>query len=98
MQVVFIIGTKLQHVVATLALENSGVPGPLVAVLLQPRDQLFWFNRPKLLLYVIHLVLFETALEIAIFVWHVVISLSTLRFRILAVLSSMRSFRFIPQL
>jgi hypothetical protein len=69
--VVFTIGTKLQHVVATLALENSGVPAPLVAVLLQPRDQLFWFNRPKLLLSVIHLVLFETAIEFSTFVWHV---------------------------
>lgn len=73
-QVVFTIGTKLQHVVATLALENSGVPGHLVAVLLKPRDQLFWFNRPKLLLSVIHLVLFETAIEFATFVWHAVIA------------------------
>ncbi|KAG0618518.1 hypothetical protein M758_4G070500 [Ceratodon purpureus] len=69
--VVFTVGTKLQHVVATLALENTGVPGPLVAVLLKPRDQLFWLNRPKLLLSIIHLVLFETATEFATFVWHV---------------------------
>ncbi|XP_024366302.1 MLO-like protein 14 isoform X2 [Physcomitrium patens] len=69
--VVFAIGTKLQHVVATLALENTGVPAPLVGVLLHPRDQLFWFNRPKLLLSIIHLVLFETAFELATFIWHV---------------------------
>jgi mlo protein len=70
--VVFIIGTKLQHVIATLALENMGVPGPLVAVFIKPRDQLFWFNRPKMLLSVIHLILFDTAFEFAAFLWHVV--------------------------
>nr|PNR26995.1 hypothetical protein PHYPA_030476 [Physcomitrium patens] len=77
--VVFAIGTKLQHVVATLALENTGVPAPLVGVLLHPRDQLFWFNRPKLLLSIIHLVLFETAFELATFIWHVIGCLALLQ-------------------
>lgn len=69
--VVLIIGMKLQHVIATLALEHSGVNGPFVGVLLKPRDQLFWFNRPKFLLYIIHFILFESAFELATFIWHV---------------------------
>lgn len=72
--VVLAIGMKLQHIVATLALEtspNGAVPGHFVGALLKPRDQLFWFNRPKLLLHVIHLVLFQNAYELATFVWHV---------------------------
>ena len=61
-QAVLVIGTKLQHVVATLALENTGVHGPFIGVLLKPRDQLFWFNRPKWLLYLLHLILFEVCI------------------------------------
>lgn len=60
-QVVLIIGMKLQHVIATLALEHSGVNGPFVGVLLKPRDQLFWFNRPKFLMFIIHFILFEVS-------------------------------------
>lgn len=74
--VVFVIGTKLQHVIATLALESGGKRGAAWHAgggmgVLKPRDQLFWFNRPRLLLFVIHLVLFETAFEFATFIWHV---------------------------
>lgn len=58
-QAVLVIGTKLQHVVATMALEKRGVHGPYIGVLLKPRDQLFWFNQPKWLLYLLHLILFE---------------------------------------
>ncbi|PNX91262.1 MLO1, partial [Trifolium pratense] len=29
------------------------------APLVEPGDHLFWFNRPKLLLFLIHLVLFQ---------------------------------------
>lgn len=60
--IVLIIGMKLQHVIATLALEHSGVKGPFVGVLLKPRDQLFWFNRSKFLLHVIHFIFFEVSI------------------------------------
>lgn len=55
---------------ATLALDHKGVNGSLVGVLLKPRDQLFWFNRPKFLLCAIHFVLFQSAFEMAIFIWY----------------------------
>lgn len=59
--VILALGMKLQHIVAIMALETTGyaVQGAFVGALLKPRDQLFWFNRPKLLLSIIHLVLFQ---------------------------------------
>jgi len=59
LQLVLVIGAKLQHVVTTLAIENASVPGAYVGQLMQPRDQLFWFGRPELLLSVLHLVMFQ---------------------------------------
>lgn len=67
---VLVIGAKLQHVVTTLAIENAAVPGAYVGQLMQPRDQLFWFNRPQLLLSILHLVMFHNAFEMATFLWH----------------------------
>ncbi|KAG0590252.1 hypothetical protein KC19_1G084600 [Ceratodon purpureus] len=72
--VILAIGMKLQHIVATLAMESTGVlpfPAPFMGAQLKPRDQLFWFNRPKLLLHVIHLILFQNAFEFATFIWQV---------------------------
>ncbi|KAG0590251.1 hypothetical protein KC19_1G084500 [Ceratodon purpureus] len=70
----FIVWVKLQHIVVTLAMESTGVlpsPAPFMGAQLKPRDQLFWFNRPKLLLHVIHLILFQNAFEFATFIWQV---------------------------
>eukprot|EP01018_Ginkgo_biloba_P007396 Gb_14171 [translate_table: standard] len=56
---VFLVGAKLQHVIATLALENAGVTGSHDGAKLNPRDELFWFNKPELLLSLIHFILFQ---------------------------------------
>ncbi|KAK9985481.1 hypothetical protein SO802_030432 [Lithocarpus litseifolius] len=37
--------------------------------LVQPGDDLFWFNRPRLIIYLIHFVLFQNAFQLAFFVW-----------------------------
>lgn len=52
-------GTKLQQVIATLALENAGINGFFSEVKLRPRDELFWFKKPELLLSLIHFILFQ---------------------------------------
>lgn len=52
-------GTKLQHVIATLALESAGISGSFHGPKLRPRDELFWFNKPELLLSLIHFILFQ---------------------------------------
>jgi mlo protein len=34
-----------------------------------PRDELFWFSSPRLLLFVVHFILFQNAFELAFFFW-----------------------------
>ncbi|KAF2286004.1 hypothetical protein GH714_009619 [Hevea brasiliensis] len=59
---VLLVGTKLQHVIATLALESTGISGYFVGTKLKPRDDLFWFKKPELLLSLIHFILFQEPL------------------------------------
>ncbi|KAF2535650.1 hypothetical protein F2Q68_00021633 [Brassica cretica] len=66
---VLLVGTKLQHVIATLALENAGLTEYPSGVKLRPRDELFWFNKPELLLSLIHFILFQNSFELASFFW-----------------------------
>ncbi|KAJ9182880.1 hypothetical protein P3X46_006825 [Hevea brasiliensis] len=66
---VLLVGTKLQHVIATLALESTGISGYFVGTKLKPRDDLFWFKKPELLLSLIHFILFQNAFELASFFW-----------------------------
>ncbi|KAK8966590.1 MLO-like protein 14 [Platanthera guangdongensis] len=48
-QLVMLVGTKLQHVVALLALEAVEAAAPFSETLLKPRDDLFWFGKPDFL-------------------------------------------------
>ncbi|GMY31142.1 MLO-like protein 11 isoform X4 [Fagus crenata] len=64
-----LVGTKLQHVIATLALENACINEFFSGAKLRPRDDLFWFKNPELLLSLIHFVLFQNAFELASFFW-----------------------------
>ncbi|KHN36809.1 MLO-like protein 11 [Glycine soja] len=59
----------VSHVIATLALENAGITGFFTEAKLRPRDELFWFNKPELLLSLIHFILFQNAFELASFFW-----------------------------
>ncbi|KAI5670041.1 hypothetical protein M9H77_19894 [Catharanthus roseus] len=65
-----IVGTKLEHVITQLATEvgqkHIAVQGDLVVT---PSDEHFWFGRPKLVLLLIHIILFQNAFEIAVFFW-----------------------------
>ncbi|KMS97982.1 hypothetical protein BVRB_4g096990 [Beta vulgaris subsp. vulgaris] len=66
---VLLVGTKLQHVIATLTLESAGLSGFFTGTKLKPRDDLFWFKKPQLLLSLIHFVLFQNSFELASFFW-----------------------------
>ncbi|KAG5254999.1 MLO protein [Salix suchowensis] len=66
---VLLVGAKLQHVIATLALETAGLTGHSVGAKMKPRDDLFWFKKPELMLSLIHFVLFQNAFELASFFW-----------------------------
>ncbi|XP_047338645.1 MLO-like protein 15 [Impatiens glandulifera] len=64
------VGTKLEHVITQLAHEvaekHVAVQGELVV---NPSDDHFWFNRPRLVLILIHIILFQNSFEIAFFCW-----------------------------
>ncbi|KAM1369786.1 hypothetical protein ACFX15_039602 [Malus domestica] len=64
------VGTKLQHVITQLAHEvaekHIAVEGELIV---QPSDKHFWFGKPKFVLFLIHLILFQNAFEMAFFFW-----------------------------
>ncbi|KHG04571.1 MLO-like protein 1 [Gossypium arboreum] len=64
------VGTKLEHVITQLAHEvaekHVAIEGELVV---QPSDDHFWFNKPRIVLFLIHFILFQNAFEIAFFFW-----------------------------
>ncbi|KAF8405062.1 hypothetical protein HHK36_009959 [Tetracentron sinense] len=65
---ILLVGTKLHHIVVKLALEimdTSSCMGNQFKL----RDELFWFGKPKLLLWLIQLISFQNAFEMANFVW-----------------------------
>ncbi|KAL1553239.1 MLO-like protein 6 [Salvia divinorum] len=68
--IILLVGAKLQVIITkmgTRILERGDVVrgSPLV----HPSDDLFWFRRPRLILSLIHFVLFENAFQIALFAW-----------------------------
>ncbi|KAF3337846.1 MLO-like protein 1 isoform X1 [Carex littledalei] len=65
-----VVGAKLEHIITELAHQvaekHSVVEGNLIVT---PSDDLFWFHRPKIVLVLIHFILFQNAFEIAYFFW-----------------------------
>lgn len=68
--VILLVGTKLQVIITKMGLRIQergevvkGVP------VVHPGDDLFWFNRPRLILYLINFVLFQNAFQLAFFAW-----------------------------
>ncbi|KAK4741839.1 hypothetical protein SAY87_025427 [Trapa incisa] len=68
--IMVLVGTKLQSIVTKMGLKIEergeivkGVP------VVQPGDDLFWFNRPSLMLYLINFILFQNAFQFAFFAW-----------------------------
>ena len=73
LQLLLAVGTKLEHVIDQLAHEvaekHSAIEGDLVV---NPSDEHFWCGRPRVILYLIHFILFQNAFEIALFFWMLV--------------------------
>ncbi|XP_050141615.1 MLO-like protein 6 isoform X1 [Malus sylvestris] len=67
---ILMVGTKLQVIITKMGLKLSE-RGEVVkgTPLVEPGDHLFWFNNPRLLLYIIHFVLFQNAFALAFFAW-----------------------------
>ncbi|KAH7513227.1 hypothetical protein FEM48_Zijuj12G0174200 [Ziziphus jujuba var. spinosa] len=62
--------TKLQVIITKMGLRIQE-RGEVVrgTPLVQPGDDLFWFNWPRLILYLIHFVLFQNAFQLAFLAW-----------------------------
>ncbi|KAJ1262942.1 hypothetical protein BS78_09G147200 [Paspalum vaginatum] len=64
------VGTKLEHVIAQLAYEvaerQAATEGDSVV---KPSDEHFWLGRPRIILHVIHFILFQNAFELSFFFW-----------------------------
>ncbi|WVZ98580.1 hypothetical protein U9M48_044005 [Paspalum notatum var. saurae] len=62
------VGTKLEHVIAQLAYEVAERQAEGDSVV-KPSDEHFWFGRPRIILHVIHFILFQNAFELSFFFW-----------------------------
>ncbi|XP_051119952.1 MLO-like protein 6 [Andrographis paniculata] len=68
--IILLVGAKLQVIITKMGiriLERGDVIKGTPVV--QPGDDLFWFNRPGLILFLIHFVLFQNAFQLAFFAW-----------------------------
>ncbi|XP_047325865.1 MLO-like protein 9 [Impatiens glandulifera] len=64
------VGTKLQSIIAQMAIEIQEKHAVVQGIpLVQVSDRHFWFSKPKLVLTLIHLTLFQNAFEITYFFW-----------------------------
>ncbi|KAJ8535536.1 hypothetical protein K7X08_023256 [Anisodus acutangulus] len=67
---VLVIGTKLETIVAQMALQLETQDTVIIgSPLVQPNDNLFWFNQPQFVLTLLHYTLFINAFELAFFIW-----------------------------
>ncbi|EFJ36927.1 hypothetical protein SELMODRAFT_77273 [Selaginella moellendorffii] len=64
-----VVGAKLKHVILTLAVEIAEEQSGVRCVVVNLRNNLFWFKKPQIMLYLIHFILFQNAFELAFFVW-----------------------------
>ncbi|GAB2283519.1 MLO-like protein 4 [Dionaea muscipula] len=66
---VILVGTKLEHVVSKLALEIAEPTNPSPGAQFKPRDELFWFGKPEIMLKLIQFITFQNSFEMAGFIW-----------------------------
>ncbi|KAL3520690.1 hypothetical protein ACH5RR_018839 [Cinchona calisaya] len=68
LMIILLVGTKLQVIITKMGLRIKE-RGDIIqgTPVVEPGDYLFWFNRPRLLLYVIQFVLFQNAFQLAFF-------------------------------
>ncbi|ESQ50761.1 hypothetical protein EUTSA_v10023186mg [Eutrema salsugineum] len=68
--IILAVGTKLQAIMATMALEIAETHAVVQGMpLVQGSDRYFWFDCPQLLLHLIHFSLFQNAFQITHFFW-----------------------------
>ncbi|KAJ4981756.1 hypothetical protein NE237_032593 [Protea cynaroides] len=65
-----LVGAKLQVIITQMCLA-TGESGPVVkgTFLVKPSDDFFWFGRPRLLLLLMHFIIFQNSFQLAFFAW-----------------------------
>lgn len=71
-QIILLVGTKLQVIITKMGLTTIQARGEVVRgnPVVQPGDDLFWFNRPRFLLYLIHFVFFQVWMVIVVITFY----------------------------
>ncbi|KAA8536668.1 hypothetical protein F0562_029146 [Nyssa sinensis] len=65
-----LVGAKLENIITRLAEEVAEKKQEdHEAQSVKPSDEHFWFGKPRIVLYLIHFILFQNAFEIAFFFW-----------------------------
>ncbi|XP_057487854.1 MLO-like protein 12 isoform X2 [Actinidia eriantha] len=65
-----VVGTKLQGIITRMCLDTSDKSHVVRGTLLvRPSDHFFWFGQPKLLLHLMHFILFQNSFQLAFFTW-----------------------------
>lgn len=87
MQIILLVGAKLQVIITKLGLRIQD-RGDVVkgAPVVKPGDDLFWFGRPRFILFLIHLLLFQNAFQLAFFIWTTVSAVISGLYRVCIVL------------
>ncbi|AES64675.2 hypothetical protein MtrunA17_Chr2g0291441 [Medicago truncatula] len=65
--ILLLVGAKLEHIITRLGQESVAKEYPTERV--KPSDEYFWFNRPAIVLDLLHFTLFQNSFEIAFFFW-----------------------------
>ncbi|KAI9077136.1 hypothetical protein K1719_040958 [Acacia pycnantha] len=70
--IILVVGTKLQVIITKMA-QGTQQRGEVVKgePVVEPGDDLFWFKRPRFILYLINFALFQNAFQLAFFAWTV---------------------------
>lgn len=66
LKLVMLVGTKLQHVVSLLALEIVDPRARPGENQIKPRDGLFWFGKPEVLLRLIQFISFQVIIFLSL--------------------------------
>ncbi|GAA0140545.1 hypothetical protein LIER_01866 [Lithospermum erythrorhizon] len=65
-----VVGTKLQSIITIMCLDSYEKSHVVIGtILVKPDDHYFWLGRPKLLLHLMHFILFQNSFQLAFFAW-----------------------------
>ncbi|KAF8029546.1 hypothetical protein BT93_E2075 [Corymbia citriodora subsp. variegata] len=65
-----LVGTKLQGIITKMCFDSNDKSNVARGTLLvKPSDHFFWFGKPKLLLHLMHFILFQNSFQVAFFTW-----------------------------